>query len=203
MKRNIARIALALTAALALAGCGSSGTTQDSSSDHNSADVEFLAGMVPHHQQAVQMAAMAQDRASSPEVKTLAAKIEAAQGPEIEQMEGWLKEWGEETGEPGDSGDDMGGMDHGSDDSGSDDSGSGHDMGGMMDEDDMSSLKGGSGTNFDRMFLQMMIRHHEGAVEAAKSVQENGKSAEVKALAEKIEADQTAEITQMKQLLGS
>ena len=196
MKRPLTIVSLALAAALALAGCGndnggshgsghgSSSSSSGGTHDHNSADVEFLTGMVPHHEQAVEMSALAKDRASSPEVTRLAAKIEAAQGPEIETMQGWLKDWGEKV-DP---------MDHGS---------GGHGMTGMMSKDEMSRLEAADGAAFDRLFLQLMIRHHEGAIALAQTVQDEGKSAEVKALAEQIEADQTAESARMQQLLSS
>ena len=86
----------------------------DGGGDFNDADVTFAQSMIPHHEQAVQMAKMAKMHASTPEVKNLADKIEAAQGPEIATMKGWLKDWGKDES----SDDSMGGMDHGSDDSG-------------------------------------------------------------------------------------
>lgn len=205
MKRTLSLVALALAAALTIAGCGSndtstsSTTSSSSSSSFNDADVTFAQSMIPHHQQAVQMAKMAKMNASSPEVKQLAEKIEAAQGPEIDTMTGWLKEWGKKV--PSGSGSGMGGMDHDSDDDmGSMGSG---DMPGMMSGADMKKMMGASGASFDRMFLTMMTEHHTGAIKMAKTEQANGKSADAVALAKKIEADQTAEITQMKQLLKS
>ena len=93
MKRTTRAIttALVLTLALALGACGDDGGTSlsaDTSSDHNDADVTFASAMVPHHQQAVQMARMASMHAESTEVKDLAQRIEKAQGPEIETMQG-------------------------------------------------------------------------------------------------------------------
>ena len=209
MKRTLGLAALALVAALTVAGCGgndtSTGSTTSSSSSSsssafNDADVTFAQSMIPHHQQAVQMAKMAKTNASSPEVKQLAEKIEAAQGPEIDTMTGWLKDWGKKA-PSGSESDDMGGMDHDSDDD-RDSMGSG-DMPGMMSGADMKKMMGASGAGFDRMFLTMMIEHHTGAIEMAKAEQANGKSTDALALAKKIEADQTAEIAQMKQLLKS
>ena len=207
MKRLLSSLTLALVAALTLAGCGgkddstssTSSATNSSSSDFNDADVTFAQSMIPHHQQAVQMAKMAKTNASSPEVKQLAEKIEAAQGPEIDTMTGWLKDWGKKA--PSGSMSDMGGMNHDSDDDmGSMGSG---DMPGMMSGADMKKMMGASGAGFDSMFLTMMTEHHTGAIKMARTEQANGKSADAVALAEKVEADQTAEIAQMKQLLKS
>ncbi|WP_299932845.1 DUF305 domain-containing protein [uncultured Nocardioides sp.] len=194
MKRTLMSIAFALVAALTVAGCGSdtdsngsTGSTESSDAQFNDADVTFAQSMIPHHEQAVEMATMAQERASSTEVKQLADKIAAAQGPEIDTMTGWLEDWGQEV-----SSDSMSGMDH-----------SGSDMSGMMSDDDMESLGTATGAEFDQMFLTMMIEHHTGAIEMAKTEQQDGENPDAIALAEKIEADQTAEIAQMEDLLGS
>ncbi len=199
MKRILSFLTLALVAALTLAGCGgndggaSSATNSSStSSDFSDADVTFAQSMIPHHQQAVQMAKMAKNNASSPEVKQIAGRIAAAQGPEIETMTGWLKDWGKKV--PSDS---TSGMDH---DMGSMGSG---EMPGMMSDGDMKNLEAASGAGFDQMFLTMMIEHHTGAIEMAKTEQSDGKNADAVALAKRIEANQTAEIAQMKQLLKS
>ena len=114
-------------------------------------------------------------------------RIEAAEGPEIDIMTGWLKDWGQEA--PSDS---MGGMDH-----------SGGDMSGMMAEADMESLAAGTGAEFGQMVLEMMIEHHSGAIEMAKTEQQAGENPDAIALAEKVEADQTAEIAMMEDSLGS
>lgn len=192
MKRTLMSITFAVVAALTVAGCGSdtdsNDSTDSSSAQFNDADVTFAQSMIPHHEQAVEMATMAQERASSPEVKQLAEKIAAAQGPEIDTMTGWLEDWGQDIS----SEDSMGGMDH-----------SGGDMSGMMSDDDMESLGAATGAEFDQMFLTMMIEHHTGAIEMAKTEQQDGENPDAIALAEKIEADQTAEIAQMQDLLGS
>lgn len=188
MQRLFSSTLLALVAALALTACGTSdngGDGGDGASDFNDADVTFTQSMIPHHEQAVQMAKMARLHASTPEVKNLADTIEAAQGPEIATMDGWLEDWGK------DKTDSTGGMGHGSDD-----------MPGMMSDDDLSGLEAATGGGFDRMFLTMMIEHHTGAIEMAKTEQSKGKNADAKALAKKIEADQTAEIAQLRKLLA-
>ena len=188
MKRTLMSIAFAVVTALNVAGCGSDTDSTDSSGGQfNDADVTFAQSMIPHHEQAVEMATMAQERASSTEVKQLADKIAAAQGPEIDTTTAWLEDWGQEV--PSDS---TGGMDH-----------SGSDMSGMMTDADMESLGAATGPEFDQMFLEMMLEHHSGAIEMAKTEQQDGENPEAIALAERIEADQTAEIAQMEDLLGS
>lgn len=187
MKRLFSSIALALVAALALTGCGSGDSSGSGGADFNKADVTFAQSMIPHHEQAVKMAKMAKQHASTAEVKNLADKIESAQGPEVKTMEGWLKDWGES-----DSGGSMGGMDHRS----------GTGMPGMMSDGDMSALGKATGATFDKMFLTMMIGHHTGAIEMAKTEQAKGKNADAKALAKKIEAAQTTEIAEMKKMLA-
>jgi uncharacterized protein (DUF305 family) len=202
MKQLFSAIALALVAATTLAGCGtdsnsSSGNTGSNSSSgsgekFNDADVTFAQSMILHHEQAVEMAKMGQMHASTSEVKDLADKVEAAQGPEIDTLTGWLKAWGEDV--PSDSGD---GMDH---DMGSMES---DDMPGMMSDDDMMKLDAATGADFDRMFLTMMTEHHTGAIKMAKTEQSDGQNPDAVALAKKIETDQTAELAQMKDLLKS
>jgi uncharacterized protein (DUF305 family) len=97
MRRTYALLA-ALGIALAVAGCGAgghSGRHGKDFADHNAADVTFAQHMVPHHAQAVEMARLAPARAARPEVRQLAARIEAAQDPEIRLMTSWLDRWGE------------------------------------------------------------------------------------------------------------
>jgi uncharacterized protein (DUF305 family) len=195
MRKTLAAIALLATAGLTLSACGEQpdgAATGSTSSDSafNDADVTFAQEMIPHHEQAVEMAQLAKGRASSGEVQELAENIEAAQGPEIETLQGWLEAWGEEA--------PSGGMDHGDMGHDSDDG-----MPGMMDEDEINDLMGASGADWDRMFLEMMIEHHEGAVEMAQVEVDEGENPDAVALAEKIISDQEAEITQMQQLLGS
>ncbi len=200
----------AVTAALVLAACGSDGGSSDTGSSdtgsgtqpsaptgaedtagaHNDQDVDFAQGMIPHHQQALQMARMAKSQASSAEVEDLASRIEKAQDPEIRTMSGWLEAWGEDV----PSG--MPGMDHGG--HGDDSSG----MPGMMGTEDMDQLMEASGHDFDTMFLTMMIEHHEGAVEMATTEKDEGRYGPAKKLADDIITAQTAEIEEMNKLLG-
>jgi len=153
---------------------------------HNQADVTFTQGMIPHHQQAIEMSRMAADRAQSPEVKKLAEQIQAAQDPEIEKLTACLQSWG--VGAP--SG--MPGMDHG---------GHGGSGGGMMSPEEMNQLGQSSGSEFDQAFLSMMIKHHEGAIEMARTELSAGQFPEAKQMAQQIIDTQQAEIDTMKQLL--
>lgn len=189
MKRTI--LAAAATAvALTLGACGSttSATTADqtstatSASEVNPHDAMFVAMMIPHHEQAIEMSDLVPSRSDSQEVKDLARQIKDAQGPEIEQMSGWLREWGMTAG----------GMDH-----------SGHGMDGMMSDAEMIELKGLSGAAFDTKWLEMMIEHHEGAITMAEGVRKNGSDQRVRDLADAIIEGQEKEITQMKGMLAS
>ena len=155
----------------------------------NNADVTFVQGMIPHHRGALEMAQLAEGRAEDPRVLDLASRIEAAQQPEIETMTGWLEAWGEPVPEEGDGG--MGGMDHGS-----------MDMGDMGMDMDMSALENASGAEFDRMWLEMMIVHHRGAVEMAETEIADGSNPDAIALAEEIADSQAAEIEEMETLLA-
>ena len=141
----------------------------------------------------VEMAQLAEGRAEDPRVLDLASRIEAAQQPEIETMTGWLEAWGEPVPEEGDGG--MGGMDHGSMDMG------GMDMEGIS-EQNMAALEAASGAEFDRMWLEMMIAHHRGAVEMAQTEIAEGSNPDAVALAEEIADSQAAEIEEMETLLA-
>ncbi|MDQ1015511.1 DUF305 domain-containing protein [Streptomyces afghaniensis] len=158
----------------------------------NDADVMFAQMMIPHHEQALEMAGLADGRASDAEVKTLVADIEKAQDPEIRRMKSWLKAWGK----PESAGEGMPGMDHGS---GGMDHGSG--MSGMMSDEDMKKLEGAKGTEFDRMFAQMMIEHHKGAITMAEDEQKKGRNATAKKLAADVVKSQSAEVGKFEKIL--
>jgi uncharacterized protein (DUF305 family) len=186
VKKLPALAAVAIAVALAVTGCGGGGDQgSQTTAQFNDADVTFAQGMIPHHRQAIEMAKLAQERAATADVKQLAADIEKAQDPEIQTMTGWLRAWGKELPETSS-------MEHG-----------GMEMPGMMSEEDMKGLQNASGTAFDRMFLQMMIKHHEGAIDMARTEQANGKNADAIALAKQIETAQTKEISHIRQLLAS
>lgn len=180
-------LVIVATAALIVAGCGSgnengaTGTGKSpAASGQSSTDVAFVQGMIPHHEQAVEMAelALAPKAKAGPKVKELAARIKNAQGPEINLMRGWLSQWGEAE---------MAG---------------GHGTSGMMTQQDFSSLSQADGDQFDDMWLNMMIAHHDGAVEMAQSVKAQGSNPDVMSLADRIISAQKAEIAEMKNLLA-
>jgi uncharacterized protein (DUF305 family) len=202
--RRAAAVVAAATAAVVLAACGGAddstaghnGHNASSSpgaaasapakqGEHNVADVAFAHGMIPHHRQAVEMADLAETRAQSADVKALAAEIKKAQDPEIRTLSGWLTSWGEDVPKEG------GGGDH-----------AGHAMSGMMTDEEMAGLGKSSGKAFDTAFLDLMVKHHEGAVEMARTEQADGAYGPAKDLAGDIITSQTAEITRMKGLLG-
>ncbi|MGW7397841.1 DUF305 domain-containing protein [Streptomyces cyaneofuscatus] len=200
--RRTALVAVASAASLVLAACGSgddtsaghdghssspsaSSSAPASQGQHNAADVAFAKGMIPHHRQAVEMADFAPTRAESAEVKKLADEIKKAQHPEIKTLSGWLTSWGEQV--PAE-----GAMDH-----------SMHAAdGGMMTPEEMDNLKKASGKAFDTAFMQLMIKHHEGAVAMPKTEKADGAFPEAKTMADAIITSQTAEITRMNDLLG-
>ena len=206
MKHVLRTLALptALAATLVLAACGTadpsavSGSTPGASAANaapaskarNDADVEFATMMIPHHAQAISMADLALKQATDPKVKALAPNIKAAQGPEIERMSGWLTGWGAPV--PGaDGGSDMSGME-----------GMGDQTGGMMSDKEISSLNNATGAAFDRMWLQMMVKHHQGAVEMAETALHEGANPQAKKLARSIIDSQSAEIAEMKSILA-
>jgi uncharacterized protein (DUF305 family) len=204
-RRRLALPALALAAALTLAACGDSdggsdtASTGSSSGEHggghsggdsktdasaegNAADVEFLTGMKPHHAQAVEMSDIVLAADPPAEVAAIARQIKDAQEPEIEQMDTMLEALGEET---------DGGQHEGHS--------SGH--GGMMSDAELADLKAATGTAAARLYLEAMIAHHEGAVEASDAESASGKYGPAVALAKEIKAAQQAEIAEMQALL--
>ena len=189
MKRRSVRWmgALAVASTLAVTGC-MAGTTvtaptpTQSAETFTSADVMFAMMMIPHHEQAVAMSDVLLGKDSiDTRVRELAEGIRAAQQPEIELMESWLDEWGmDEFG-------DMGRMTPGA--------------GMMMSEMDMSALEDASGADAERVFLEEMIVHHEGAIQMSRALLEAGSNPDARVLAEEIIVDQTDEITLMRDLL--
>ena len=166
---------------------GTGGEAGSSTPEHNDADVSFAQNMIVHHQQAIEMSDMVIEKGENPDVKALAERIKGAQTPEIEILRTWLEEWGEEETPSDDAG--HGGMDMGGDDAT------------MMTDDEMVELEAAEGAELDKMFLEMMIRHHEGAISMAEAEVEDGEYPDAIELAEKIVDDQSAEIDEMKALL--
>lgn len=177
-----------------------------SSTSHNAQDTAFAQAMIVHHQGAIEMADLAATRATSTQVKDLAAQIKAAQQPEIDAMTSWLMAWGEPLDMPGmgstpsPSGG-MPGMDMSSPTPTSS-SASGMEMPGMTAQE-MASLKATSGTAFDKRFLTLMIQHHQGAVSMAKAELSQGRNADARQLAQSIVTSQTKQIADMQTMLST
>lgn len=192
--RTAATAALALTAALVLAGCsagnddgsmpGMDHGASEQAADVNDADVMFASMMIVHHEQAIEMSDIVLAKEGvAPEVVELAEQIKAAQGPEIEQLQGWLEDWGVNPEEH-----QMGGMDHGD---------------GMMTEDDLAALESADGPEASQLFLEQMIVHHEGAVEMAQTQVDDGSNPDAVELAQTTIDAQTTEIQEMQDLLAT
>jgi uncharacterized protein (DUF305 family) len=141
-------------------------------------EIMFAQGMIPHHQQAIDMSNMALKNGASAEVKKLAKEIIAAQGKEISQLKYWLTA----TKSSMSMGHDMG-------------------MGGMLSKSDLIALKKLKGSKFDVAFLKAMIAHHEGALEMVSMI-DRTKNSEAKKIAIDIREGQSGEITLMKKLLA-
>ena len=206
--RGAAAAALTLTIAGGLAACGDdeATTAADTPSEtqtasngdiFNDADVQFATDMMQHHAQAIEMVTLTQGRSLDPEVQQIAEDIREAQVPEIETMTDWLTAWDQEI--PATS------MDHANAGHDMEDMGGesmSSDMPGMMSADEMDSLENASDTDFQALWLEMMIEHHTGAIEMAEAEQQDGVNEDAKALAGTIVETQQAEISTMEGLLG-
>ena len=206
--RALAAVALGVALAGGLTACGDdtepATKAEVSTTEHNDADVTFATNMIQHHAQALSMVDLTLNRSLDPGVPTLAEDVRAAQAPQIETMADWLTTWGEKVPETmrdhanaghgmGDLSDTMEGMDHGD----------GHEMPGMMTAEDIDALENASDAEFQDMWLQMMVEHHEGAVEMAETEQEDGRFKDAVDLAGQIVEAQEQEIDTMADLLDS
>jgi uncharacterized protein (DUF305 family) len=165
------KIFLLLLSALLITGCA---TAPEANSEFSTADLKFAEEMIPHHEQAILMSDIALTNSTSEEVLALARDIKAAQAPEVELMGSWQ---GVRT------------STH-----------MGHTMDGMLSETEIQNLRDAEGATFDRLFLQGMIKHHEGAIKMAQKVLDS-KNAEVAALASAIIDAQEKEIAFMQELI--
>ncbi|GGZ44205.1 DUF305 domain-containing protein [Streptomyces bluensis] len=148
----------------------------------NAADFAYAQMMIKHHTQAVEMTELVPSRAESTQVKRLAARISAAQQPEIDAMKGWLKINGDEK--KGTSG----GHDHEA-------------MPGMATEAQLEKLRAAKGKAFDQLFLTLMTTHHEGAITMATDLKAAGNNILVEEMADDVIAQQTAEMSRMREML--
>ncbi|MBF6357833.1 DUF305 domain-containing protein [Nocardia higoensis] len=158
---------------------------------HNDADITFAQEMIPHHRQAVMMADMAISRSTDPQLQDLAKRIQAAQEPEIATMTGWLQAWGAPVTGGG----------HGGPHGGGSPMMSSPMMPGMMSDEQMSHMGAATGAEFDQMWLNGMIAHHEGAIEMSRTELAEGANPDAKALAQQIIDSQQAEIDEMRKML--
>jgi uncharacterized protein (DUF305 family) len=147
--------------------------------DLTGADIMFLQMMIPHHQQAVDISNLALSKSKDAELLALATSIRDSQADEIIQMKQWLKDAGTDV-EMGHS--------------------MGHSMGGMLDDADLATLKSATGASFDRLWLQGMTAHHDGALHMTQMI-EDAKNATIKSFGQAIVAAQTAQINQMELML--
>jgi len=146
----------------------------------NSADVDYARMMIAHHTQALEMTELAPDRAESTQVRKLAERIAAAQGPEIDVMEAWLEQHGKPA---------------------TDEDHEHHAMPGMATETQLSNLRAARGKAFDQLFLTLMITHHEGAITMAADAKSQGNNVKIEEMADDVIAQQTSEITRMRRML--
>ena len=194
MSRRNRTTAVLITGALLFTACGghdmsdmSTGSTDtnvtDSERGFNDADIMFAQMMIPHHEQAIELADMALDPTlmASEQVKALASQIKNAQDPEIDLMAQWLDEWEQPL------------MDMSVDHSMT--------MEGMLSVDELGAIGQMNGEEFDQAWIQAMIAHHKGAIEMADTVKAEGESALVQELADAIIEAQKLEIDTLELLL--
>jgi uncharacterized protein (DUF305 family) len=149
---------------------------------HTPADVKFMQGMIGHHAQAVEMVALINDRTSSDDLRRLGQRIQVSQEDEMNMMRKWLEVRGEQIPGPH-AHHEPGGM-----------------MPGMLTPDEMSKLAAAKGVEFDRLFLQGMIKHHFGALTMVEELFKTpgaGQEGDIFAFASDVEADQRMEIDRM------
>lgn len=182
----------------AAASASASPSTASRDAAHNDADVTFAQGMIPHHQQAIEMSDIITTKSDiDPRVIELAGQIKSVQAAEIQQMQAWLDQWGM-AGMPGMDG--MPGM-HGMPGMPGMEGMPG--MQGMVSPADMQAIRDAQGVDATRLFLVHMIKHHEGAIDMANNEIESGRFPEAIALSESIVTSQRKEIDVMNQILRS
>lgn len=153
--------------------------TSSSQNSMSGSDAMFFQMMIPHHQQAVDISNLALEKSKDPELLALAKEIRDGQAAEIKQMEKWLTDNGENL----TAGHDMG-----------------HEMGGMLSDEDLSKLNSLSGTAFDIFWLKGMIGHHDGALHMVTMITDSNQ-ADFRSFAGSIDSLQSEQIAQMKKML--
>jgi uncharacterized protein (DUF305 family) len=201
MALSRAAAAAGLLAAALSAGCGSArpvqGLTPAEPAHYavNEADVEFMAGMIPHHAQAIVMAGWAPARNARADVAILCERIVVAQRDEIELMQTWLRDRGQPVPDAKATRHRMK-MPNGVE----------HDMlmPGMLTDEEMAALERARGPEFDRLFLEGMIRHHQGAIDMVDKLFKSYGAAQdetVFKFANDVQSDQAIEINVMRDML--
>ncbi|QBI55347.1 DUF305 domain-containing protein [Streptomonospora litoralis] len=180
---------------------------------HNEADVEYILMMIEHHGQALVMTDMVEGRVESGDIRTMADRISSAQGPEIEAMEAWMEQ---NVYDPAEENPNHAGFcAHGPEGGhgghatgGSDGSPDGcpvnldhSDMPGMASQRQLDELRSADGAEFDRLFVELMTAHHEGAITMAEEVTLEGKHPMVLRMAADVIAEQTADINRMDEII--
>lgn len=150
---------------------------------HNTLDAEYIRMMIPHHSQALLMTELVPDRASDPRIKVLAGRIKDTQGPEILRMRGWLESRGLDPDE-----DKRRGHDHAT-------------MAGMQSPEAIARLAAARGVEFDRLFIEMMTTHHQGAIDMSVALLKVGVDLIVEEIATAVASEQGIEISRMRALL--
>lgn len=164
---------------------------------YTQADVEFMQHMIGHHAQALVMTGLVPERTTSESMRQLAQRIEVSQRDEIALMRHWLEAREQAAPNPGGAHEHHEAMDH---------AGAGMLMPGMLTSAQLAQLAAAKGAEFDRMFLEFMIRHHEGALTMVASLFATpgaGQEAEVFRFASDVDTDQRAEIARMRTLLSA
>ena len=155
------------------------GSSSSKNANYTGADIMFLQMMIPHHQQAIDISNLAMKASQDTELIELAKIIARDQAAEIKQMKAWLKDAG--------ASEDMG---HAM-----------HDMGGMLNDDELAALSAATGKEFDILWLKGMTEHHDGAIHMTQMI-EDARNAEIKAFGTKVIKDQSKQIDQMKKMLA-
>jgi len=189
----------AIAALMALVGCADDnrndqdpaggGGTKTGTAAVNDADVHFASSMSPHLDQAVEMSKMLQEKDGvHPEVRSIAKQIQTTQAPQIDTLNGWLTAWGHPFGSDHDSGtQEESGLNH-------------HGGNGLLSEAEMQALDLASGPDAQRLYVDGMVKHHQGAVAIAETEIKDGQNADAVKFARNLVQDQKHEITTMQNL---
>lgn len=181
---RIAALIAAVVTTAVVSSCGESAPAPSAqSTKHNTADVTFAQKMIPHHQQAIEMAAMVPSRTTNHQLSIMAKQIASGQQAQIETLQDLLQQWGEPSASDH--------MEHG-----------GMGMDGMVDAATMDKLPTLKGAEFDNLWLTSMISHHEGAVAMAEPEVAQGENPTAVKMANIIVEWQQFEIGQMHAMLG-